>query len=78
MGFKLRHHLIILLELQLAVKIYHLVDVLAVVGDLALGTGICIIVVELVDLVLVDGLVLLPDHLHLSLLVLGNGQCTIL
>jgi hypothetical protein len=78
MGFKLRHHLIILLELQLAVKIYHLVDVVAVVGDLALGTGICIIVVELVDLVLVDGLVLLPDHLHLSLLVLGNGQCTIL
>ena len=78
MGFKLRHHLIILLELQLAVKIYHLVDVLAVVRDLALGTGICIIVVELVDFVLVDGLVLLPDHLYLSLLVLDNGQCTIL
>ena len=52
-------------------------DVLTIVGELTLGAGIRIIVVELVELVLVDGLVLLPDHLQIGLLVGGNGQSAV-
>lgn len=51
MSLELGNHFIILLELQLAIKVDHLVDVVTVVYYLSLGT---LLVVELVRVVVVD------------------------